>query len=150
MRNKTNLKSILLTGACALFVTGAFAQDFKISGGDLKGALDAYAKQSGVAVMYSADAVKGVHTNGASGHLSPDSALSKILSGTGFAVPGRIGRDGYHSKSFLDEQNFVEIPPIAGQRKPRRSRAQSRTVTVTSSKLGGRRCAIDTDRNHRA
>ncbi len=64
----------------------AAAENFNIPRGDLKAALDIYMKQSGATLMYADDEMKGVRTNGVKGALSPDDALTKILSGTGFAL----------------------------------------------------------------
>ena len=56
--------------AAALLASAAFAENFDIPGGDLKPVLDAYRKQTGIALMFSADAVKGARSNGARGDLS--------------------------------------------------------------------------------
>ena len=133
---KVGLKAVLLGGACALMMTAVQGQDFKISSGDLKTALDAYAQQSGVAVMYSAQAVKGVRSNGVAGRLSADSALSRILSGTGFSVQEESGAMVIvpDRSSVLDP---VDVQPMQLAQAAPPSRAAVETVTVTSSKLGG-------------
>jgi iron complex outermembrane receptor protein len=78
-----NLKHILLATACAAFAAApAVALQFDIPGGDLKTALDAYAKQAGVSLIVSADAVRGAKTDGVKADLSADAALTRILSGT--------------------------------------------------------------------
>lgn len=66
--------------------TGARAESFNIPPGDLKTALDIYARQSGAQLAVSGDAIKGAQTKGVKGDLSNDEALSRILSGTGFEV----------------------------------------------------------------
>ena len=76
-------------GVVALLTAlGAYASDFNIPSGDLEAALNAYSAQSGVQLMVSSDAVKGVQSHGAKGDLTPTAALSRILAGTGF-VPSR-------------------------------------------------------------
>jgi len=128
------LKTLLLCGiSTALFTGAAAAQDFNIPGGDLRGALSAYMKQSGVTLMYPSEAVKGIPTDGAHGQLSPDAALSRILDGTGFA----ISKDSSGVIAIVrKQQSSVEVPPMQlAQAAP--SRAAVETVTVTSSKLGG-------------
>jgi len=133
------MKSIYLgTTILAMLARAAIAQDFQIPSGDLDKALDAYMKQSGVALMYLPGTVKGIRTKGVEGNLSADSALSRILSGTGFtshrASTGAIG-------IFREEQSdartdLLNDPSlILAQAAP--ARAAVETVTVTSSKLGG-------------
>jgi TonB-dependent siderophore receptor len=59
---------------------------FDIPKGDLKAALDAYARQSGVQIIYRADELHGVVSPGAHGLLEPLAALDAILAHTGFGV----------------------------------------------------------------
>ncbi len=84
-------KTALLSAVAITSISPALAAGFNISGGDLKTALDAYAKQSGVALMYSVDAVKGIQTKGVTGDVSSDTALTRILSGTGLSVREESG-----------------------------------------------------------
>jgi len=136
MRLVQYLKTSTVLGICAAtFATGAYAESFNIPAGDLKNALDAYAKQTGLQMMVPADAVRGVRTRGASGDLSSDEALSRILSGTGFAPyrpsSGEIGivRKQSSSSELVQPITLAQAAPA--------SRAAVETVTVTSSKLGG-------------
>ena len=65
----------LLTGVCALFLAGAAGaqtRSFDIGAGDLKTVLDVYAKQSGVQLIYDADAIRGKTSSGVHGSLPPD------------------------------------------------------------------------------
>ena len=115
-----------------LCVATASARDFDIPGGELKAALDAYVKQSGVTLMYSLDAVRGARTKGVQGDLSVPDALSKILNGTGFTeyrnAAGAVG-------IVRDERSALEPTMEIAQAAP--SSRAIETVTVTSSKLGG-------------
>src|SRR5580692_7397219 len=87
MRMSKYLGRIIAGGVCAaLLASVALAENFNIPGGDLKSALDVYAKQTGVALVVSGEAIRGVRTKGAKGELSADDALVHILAGTGFAV----------------------------------------------------------------
>ncbi len=86
MKTRSLLK---LSGATLLALclsTAAQAQDFNIPGGDLGSALSAYSNQTGQPLVVSGEAVRGIKTRGVSGNLSPDAALSKLLSGTGFSI----------------------------------------------------------------
>lgn len=83
------LKAVLAGGICALNLAGAAAaqtSSFSIAGGELKAALDAYARQSGVQLIYRIEDVRGVRSHGARGPLSRDQALARILAGTPFTV----------------------------------------------------------------
>ncbi|HEY4124661.1 MAG TPA: TonB-dependent receptor, partial [Rhizomicrobium sp.] len=132
MKRLTKLKYVLLAATAA--TTPAFAAAFDVPGGDLKSALDAYAHQAGIALVYSEDAVKGVRTRGTHGELTSGAALSNILSGTGFRTQHQGGavivvRGDQRSEA-------TDISPIQiAQAAPARSAVE--TVTVTSSKLGG-------------
>jgi len=127
-------KTLLLCSiGTALFAGAAAAQDFNIPSGDLRGALTAYMKQSGVTLMYPSEAVKGIPTEGAHGQLSPDAALFRILDGTGFG----IAKDASGVIAIVrKQQSSLDLPPMQlAQAVP--ARAAVETVTVTSSKLGG-------------
>src|SRR6185437_6027454 len=75
------------TALCALaFADTAIAGNFDIPQSDLKTALDAYARQSGVPLMVSADAIRGIRSAGVKGSMPADDALEHILAGTGFVI----------------------------------------------------------------
>ena len=82
------IRSLALAGAAysMAFLSLASAANLNIPAGDLDAALDAYAVQTGVHLLYSQDAVEGVRTQGVKGQLPNDAALSHILSGTGFSA----------------------------------------------------------------
>ncbi len=131
-------RTYLLVGAsaCIFATASALAESFNIPDGDLKSALDSYTRQAGVTLVYSRDAVKGVHSGGAKGNLSSDAALSRILNGTGFAVH-------HNSDSALtivrdqSSDNLETVPSTLQLAQAAPPRAAVETVTVTSSKLGG-------------
>jgi len=89
MRLLPGLKSVFLGTVCAITVaTAVFAQtiNFDIGAGDLKTALDAYIRQSGVQLIYRVDEIRGLSTRGTHGTLLPDAALQQLLQGTGLVV----------------------------------------------------------------
>ncbi|HTO40493.1 MAG TPA: STN domain-containing protein, partial [Rhizomicrobium sp.] len=137
MKRLTSWKVILAGGACvAALSTSAYSAEFNISGGDLNTALGAYSAETGVQIVMSYDAVKGVQSRGVKGNLTPDEALSRLLSNTGFTVQRRpsgaiaIIRD--HSS-----RNEYEIAPNMALAQATPQPRSVETVTVTSSKLGG-------------
>lgn len=74
--------------AAVAFATDAEAQtarEFNISGGSLDAALIAYARQANVQMLYTADLVAGLRTPGLSGRHEPDTALDRLLAGSGVA-----------------------------------------------------------------
>jgi outer membrane receptor protein involved in Fe transport len=114
-------------------IGAARAADFNIPAGDLKAALGAYMAQSGVTLLVSGDTLKGARTNGVNGSLPADSALSRLLSGTGFTAH----RDASGLIGIVKERSSAaEIAPIELAQAAPAPRAVE-TVTVTSSKLGG-------------
>ncbi|HWA31306.1 MAG TPA: TonB-dependent receptor, partial [Rhizomicrobium sp.] len=134
MKRHIQLKAIFLgTVGAAAFAAIASAQDFSIPGGDLETALNRYMTQTGVSLTVSDNAIRGIHTNGASGNLSSDEALSRILAGTGFTP--RRHADGTITV-MPDRRSAIDVPAMQlAQASP--ARAAVETVTVTSSKLGG-------------
>ncbi len=127
-----------MSGACAAaIVSGAMADQFNIPPGDLKLALDAYAKQSGIPLIVSTDLIRGAKTRGVNGDYPANDALTRLLNGTGFSVfrdsSGAIGisRDKGASAEQLGEARieYAQATPAP--------RTAVETVTVTSSKLGG-------------
>ncbi len=130
-------KSLLMGGACAVCLAPpAAAESFNIPGGDLESALNTYVTQTGVHLIVSEDAIKGVHSRGVKGDLPAEQALSRILAGSGFTVRNESGvlavvRGGQSSDAseILQPMQLAEAIPVP--------RAAVETVTVTSSKLGG-------------
>jgi len=139
MTGYSQFKLALLGTAClAGFTNPALAETFSVPQGDLRAALNAYSNQAHVQLMVSDEAVKGVRSQGVTGDFSADTALSRILKGSGFTahrIPsGAIGivRDTSRDQSRA-EQTTVSMQ-LAQATTPR---ASVETVTVTSSKLGG-------------
>ena len=127
----------LAGSATWLIGTSAIAASFSIPGGTLSAALEAYSAQSGVQVAISSDALEGERSRGVSGEMSPEQALSRILSGTGFTTR-RVGNSiavvrasANRSENASDELANIQLAQAAPLRTP------VETVTVTSSKLGG-------------
>ncbi|HEY5238909.1 MAG TPA: TonB-dependent receptor [Rhizomicrobium sp.] len=128
----------MVCGGALVFASAAstWAHQFNIPAGDLKAALDSYAKQSGVALMYPDDEVRGAYSKGVQGDLSVDAALTRILSGTGFKLrrdqSGALGV--VHDGSVRSDSSLVTPVQLAAATT---SSAALETVTVTSSKIGG-------------
>ena len=74
--------------SCSVLLSAglANARSFDIPGGSLEQALDAYTTQTGVDLVVSTSQLKGVRTNGVSGDLADDAALTRLLTGTGFVA----------------------------------------------------------------
>ena len=125
-------KSAMLASAAIAACASANAADFNIPGGDLKGALDSYSRQTGVSLLYSDQAIRGMRSKGAKGDIAPDEALSRILSGTGFQIRRHDGsaitivRDNTQALSEIGDLQIAQAAP---------ARTAVETVTVTSSKL---------------
>jgi outer membrane receptor protein involved in Fe transport len=133
--------SALAGGALSVaLAAGAFAENFKIPASDLETALNAYTLQSGVELVVSSEAIRGVHTKGANGAFSPDAALSRILSGTGFGMHKQasgavaIVRDNTRADDSSSDLSALKIAAAPGAST---AGASLETVTVTSSKIGG-------------
>ena len=132
-----SLNAVLAGAAClAALATGATAEQFNIPSGDLTSALNAYSAQTGLQLVVSATAVKGVFSHGAKGDLSPEAALSRVLTDTGFGI---LRRASGAIAIVRDNRALEERPPvhIAAASAPTVSGTSLETVTVTSSKIGG-------------
>lgn len=90
----TNRSRSLLAGAAiapiaiVAFAAPACAQsarEFSIPAGPLDAALDAYAQQAGVQLLYTADLVAGLRTPGVNGRREPEQALQQLLAGSGIS-----------------------------------------------------------------
>jgi len=131
--------ALLGTACIAGFAATAQAESFNVPEGDLRAALNAYSTQAHVQLMVSDEAVKGTHSLGATGEFSADSALSRILKGTGFTAhrisSGAIGIVPDATQSRNEES--LEVPAIQLAQAAAAPRSSVETVTVTSSKLGG-------------
>ncbi|MCC2958131.1 TonB-dependent receptor [Massilia sp. IC2-477] len=93
-----------------------------IPAGDLKTALDQYATQTGVQLLYRADDVRGRTSAGAQGTMDAQRALDTLLAGTGLAVR----RDGAGAVLvFREAQDGAPVPTAD---------SELNTVTVTAQK----------------
>ena len=133
-----NLKFALAGLACIMCASApAFSEIFNIPAGDLAAALSVYIKQTGVALIVSGDEVRGSRTGGVKGDYSQETALTKLLNGTGFVehrhATGAIGIVRANSAERI-ARPAVEV---ATEPVPSVSGAALETVTVTSSKIGG-------------
>jgi outer membrane receptor protein involved in Fe transport len=138
MKGLVRLKAALAMSSCvAIAASAAQAENFNIPAGDLSAALDRYTQQTGVSLIVSGDAVRGVRTKGVHGDLNPESALGRILNGTGFDVQRRpSGALMIVPGAPASSSSAAEIAPMQlAQATPARTAVE--TVTVTSSKLGG-------------
>ena len=80
------------TVAALAFCAGVHAQTraFEIPPGDLRSALEAYAAQSGVQLVYKSEDVRGLSTKGIKRSAPSEEALQNLLEGT----PLKVRRDG--------------------------------------------------------
>ncbi len=138
MNKLANISTVTFVGSLSsLIAIPASAGNFNIPAGTLSAALDVYSAQAGVPVAMSSQALGGTRTNGVSGEMSPDQALTQLLSGTGFVVHHSgstvviVHVASQHSENAQSEINDIQL---AQAKAPA---AALETVTVTSSKLGG-------------
>ncbi len=135
MARKTFLRTLLGGSALSLlFAAIASAQDFDIPPGDLKSALNQYTASTGVDLIYPADLMQKMHTDGARGSLSPDAALTRLLKGTGFTMRRAAGGIAIVHNMSSDAEPVMPLELAQATPAPH---AAVETVTVTSSKLGG-------------
>jgi len=134
------LKAALAGGVCAMALAApAAAENFSIPAGDLNAALSDYSAATGVQLIVSADAVRGVRTKGAQGELSAEAALTHILSGTGFVARHESGAAIIvPAREAAREKHADKAEPLRlASARPVAAAASVETVVVTSSKIKG-------------
>ncbi|HYM34873.1 MAG TPA: TonB-dependent receptor, partial [Steroidobacteraceae bacterium] len=106
----------------------------------LNKALDRFAQQSGLQLIYVSTLADGLRTEGAPGGLSQEATLDALLAGTGlryrFINPNTVTITG-SSPKVPRADNVQAERMIAAAPAPSVSNAALETVTVTSSKIGG-------------
>jgi iron complex outermembrane receptor protein len=128
---------VLASGIGTFIAAPVSAENFNIPSGTLSAALDEYAAQTGMPIAATTKSLNGVRTRGVSGEMSPDEALTRILSGTGFAVH-HVGSTLAIIRASAEHSENAEQPVENIQLAQARAPAPAlETVTVTSSKLGG-------------
>ncbi|HEV2561058.1 MAG TPA: TonB-dependent receptor [Rhizomicrobium sp.] len=134
MSKVKRFKTILAMGVCigAMTPVTALAREFNVPGGDLEAALTVYTAQAGVALAVPSEAVKGVHTKGATGDYSPEVALAHILRGTGFSAK----TDSAGVIQVMSQPTVAVSETHLAQAAPARA-AGIESVVVTSSKIKG-------------
>lgn len=119
----------LIGALCAMTVCGtvhAQSLALDIPAGDLKPALDRYAQQTGVQLLYRTDDVQGRRSNGVQGRLDAHQALDALLAGTGLA----IRRDNGSVVIFRE----AAVPAAAAPADAASRDTELNTVTVTAQK----------------
>jgi len=128
MRHLTGLAAtaILLAAAAAICASPSAAateRDEGIAPQSLAAALNMFARQSGLKLIYASDLAAGKHSDGAPAGLSPTETLQRILAGTGLVARWlndrtvSIGLQGeeapaYHGTTYQEARG---APPTAAQ-----------------------------------
>ncbi|MEJ1961309.1 MAG: TonB-dependent receptor [Gammaproteobacteria bacterium] len=131
--------ALTILASCALsHFESAYAADPKsisIPAGDLATALEAYAKQAGVELVYSTDQLKGLRTKGVSGTLLPQDAVTKLLEGTSLEVR----TDATGAMLIASPRSKSPSPPTSDRLDPDRAAKGDELdeVIVTGSHIKG-------------
>ncbi|WP_051356480.1 TonB-dependent siderophore receptor [Azorhizobium doebereinerae] len=80
---------------------------FAIPGGPLGPALTQWARATGLKVLFSSEVVRNLRTNGVSGTMMPDQALSRLLSGTGLSY-------NFTGATTVAIRRATDVVPVAG------------------------------------
>ncbi|MEJ1961010.1 MAG: TonB-dependent receptor [Gammaproteobacteria bacterium] len=137
------LKKIVLGAAVAAVLASASVraaepQPFQIPAGDLASALEAVAKQTGLQLAFEPAQLKGMHTAGVKGTLTPEQAVAELIKGTPLTI-----------KSYSSGEMLISIPrsppkkdgarPVT--RAPDRSGAEQTGLALSSAEQ--RRLALE-------
>lgn len=95
------------------------ARDFNIAPGALDAALVAYAGQAGVQILYTSDLVSGLESRGVAGRHSVETALDRLLAGTGivwsWSRPGVIVlRRASDPRTAMEDATRIEDVIVTG------------------------------------
>jgi iron complex outermembrane recepter protein len=115
-----------LLAACLDARADSPAREFDIPAGDMRIAIDAYAAQSGVQLLYRVAEVAGLAGRAVRGKMAPEAALSRLLEGT----PLRAVRDG------ADAVVIVRRPAHPVARAALEPRGAAATVVVSGVRAG--------------
>lgn len=94
MVKANSFRAMLLGSVCAVLISNtALAQDrsFNIPAGNLKDALEAFAQQAGIELVYKSTDVADRRTKGVAGSLDARKALALLLDGTSLTMKDRRG-----------------------------------------------------------
>ncbi|WP_242876799.1 STN domain-containing protein [Stenotrophomonas maltophilia] len=131
---RTKVARTALAVMCGLVIAASAAAQtstFDIPEGDLKIALEAYARQSGVRLVYLSEDVRDRRTSGARGDMSQDAALNRLLAGTGLTVK----RDQSGALAIVREA--ANAPAPSTRSTPSSSLGQAGSDTYASTVSGG-------------
>ncbi len=134
---KHRVFGIMGAAAMSAAATGAHATEFNVPGGLLENALDAFSQQAGVHLLVPTDEMHGVRTRGVKGDLAASTALTRILSGTGF-----VAKQDVSGVTGIVRQQAQPKPPqhsenVLPVRLASAAASSVETVVVTSSKIKG-------------
>ncbi len=140
MKPSRPLRVLLLSLACsAALAAQAQTARLDIPAGDLAGALDAYARQTGTQLVYRADQLKGARSTGLSGQAASPQSLDALLQGSGF----RAQRDASGAVLIVPNGGAKQSAPArpAPQARPAQATAEAPvttnldTIQVTGSRI---------------
>lgn len=102
--------------------------DFEIPSQTLKSALQAFVEQSGVRLRYAPALVGGFRSDGVQGRLAAETALRRLLAGTGLRL--RLGDEGYYQLlAPVARKTPAEAEETAGEL------TGARVISVTASRV---------------
>ncbi|MBL8265618.1 TonB-dependent receptor [Steroidobacter sp.] len=144
---RTTLVALVCSAAIAAGASEMDRRPISVPPGDLAVALRTLATQSGVEFFYQTELVKGLHTDGVSGELTPQEAVTKLLRGTPLvfredessgallittAAKAESSSGGYRKSSY---ESTSGSQTDAQSDKTTKLEASLETIIVTSEKL---------------
>ncbi|MEJ1961272.1 MAG: TonB-dependent receptor [Gammaproteobacteria bacterium] len=86
MTVRTTIAAILAGLSMSAHAMADAARPINVPAGDLVTALESLAKQADIELVYQAEQLKGIHTDGVSGNYEPKDAVSLLLKGTQLTI----------------------------------------------------------------
>lgn len=86
MTGRTTIAAILAGLSMSAHAVADTARAIHVSAGDLVAALESLAKQADIELVYQAEQLRGIHTDGVNGTYEPKEAVSLLLKGTQLTI----------------------------------------------------------------
>lgn len=125
MAQGRKLYTHLASGAIALFACATLHAETRlidVPAGSMQAALDTYARQTGVQLIYRFDDIKDRASAGVKGNISPEEALAILIKGT----PLQMRRDATNAVIIFRPEKVTDMAPAP---------APSPVVNITGSRL---------------
>jgi len=130
--NVAKVATTFLLAACIDVMAQSPAREFNIPAGDMKIAIDTYAAQSGVQLLYKVAEVDGLVAKAVKGNMAPEAALTLLLKGTQL----QIVRDGANGVVIFRRARPAPVPVRPAPKVAVEPQSEPATVLISGLRAG--------------